>query len=547
MALKRDEMSIMGALFYAFPDAYFLSRDIMCRAGRDFSRILSDARVKDQSRLERIVTERITRHEKLLTGGKGKHLPAARTFNFKEYRSIEPQMAPTSFICNECGAVFDLGLKDRKGELRESDFRCWYCKKPLSQVVHVFVHPPCGNIVEIRPTKCFNCGDTYMKLNLVKASFGKSSWKCPKCGNAYQLVQYCRNCGTGKDIPRMRPMPAASAVKPMSMSAVDVSSDWEVCIDDWFVFGGRILEEKILDEIKDEMIREAVQEKMAKDVSYRERLIAEYKERHPSERSRDDIIREEIGEISEDTKAELSEYMGARENIAPDGGRPPGESALLERNFGVRVNYLGQLPLVTMVYGYLVGSTNEEISKLQLFDAGLGNYNILTHCYESEALLIELMPEKVVEWLAKRGHKIDVDSLRRILLTQRLSETYQLVRDLLHTVSHLLIRQSEIFSGISRDSLSEMVFPSAMAFLIFSTEGTELGALRTTFEAKMPSWFHMAKYAAENCPYDPLCASHDSACHGCLYIAERSCNNYFNRYLDRKVVVSIADSIGYWR
>ena len=50
------------------------------------------------------------------------------------------------------------------------------------------------------------------------------------------------------------------------------------------------------------------------------------------------------------------------------------------------------------------------------------------------------------------------------------------------------------------------------------------------------------------CSNDPVCAAHDpasessdrrtegAACHGCLYIAESSCER-FNRYLDRALVV----------
>jgi hypothetical protein len=56
------------------------------------------------------------------------------------------------------------------------------------------------------------------------------------------------------------------------------------------------------------------------------------------------------------------------------------------------------------------------------------------------------------------------------------------------------------------------------------------------------------------CSNDPVCSSHTpgqgsveqlsgSACHGCLYISETSCEQ-FNRYLDRSLVVSTIDRLG---
>ncbi len=542
--IKRNEMSISAALFYAFPNAYFLVRDIMCKAGNNYERILSNAKVRDEVRLERIITQRICRHEMGLTEGKGKRLPAKRQFQFREYRSIDPELAPASFLCPQCNKVYDL---QKKKDIKESDFICPNCKSSLSQIVHIFTHPQCGNIQEIKPKLCYECKKSYFELYLVKENFAKSTWLCPNCKTKVHLSYLC-NCSTD-DRVKMKPMPAASAIKPMSINAVDVGSGWEECIDSWFRFEGGTLEEKILGDLPEPM-REIAQRNMEADESFKEKMIADYKEKHPSERSREEIIREEIGEISFNVRRLLSEYKGATSHIAFDGKLSEAEASKVEKDFGLKLFYLDRIPLVTMVYGYLVGSTDEANSKLQLFDAGYGNYNVLTRCYESEALLVELSPARVVNWLNKSGKELDEKSLRKILLTSSgdcAGDIPSAVKTLLHTISHLMIRQSEIFSGISRDNLGEMVFTPAMSFVIFSTEGTELGALKSTFESQMYNWLHKTRHAAENCPYDPLCEAHvPSACHGCLYIAERSCNEMFNANLDRKLVVTISKNIGYW-
>jgi hypothetical protein len=90
-----------------------------------------------------------------------------------------------------------------------------------------------------------------------------------------------------------------------------------------------------------------------------------------------------------------------------------------------------------------------------------------------------------------------------------------------------------------------------MASILLSTgtpgsEGT-LGGLVEQGQALL-THLRRAFDAAELCANDPLCADHSprgdhaerflegAACHGCLYIAEPSCER-FNRYLDRALVV----------
>ena len=84
-------------------------------------------------------------------------------------------------------------------------------------------------------------------------------------------------------------------------------------------------------------------------------------------------------------------------------------------------------------------------------------------------------------------------------------------------------------------------------------EGSELGSEGTfgglVDQGKRLSW-HLARAfdTGRLCSNDPVCAQHvpdddpterhleGAACHGCLFIAESSCER-FNRYLDRALVV----------
>lgn len=90
-----------------------------------------------------------------------------------------------------------------------------------------------------------------------------------------------------------------------------------------------------------------------------------------------------------------------------------------------------------------------------------------------------------------------------------------------------------------------------MAAILFSTgtTGSE-GTLGGLIEQGRRIHAHLSRAIEQGklCSNDPICAYHDpsqdpterylegAACHGCLFIAEPSCEQY-NRFLDRALVV----------
>ena len=131
---------------------------------------------------------------------------------------------------------------------------------------------------------------------------------------------------------------------------------------------------------------------------------------------------------------------------------------------------------------------------------------------------------------------------------------------LLHSLSHLLMNALALECGYSASALAERIYCSdgqgdkgqpAMAGLLISTgtpgaEGT-LGGLVEQGRL-MDRHFLRAAELGTLCSHDPVCAAHSpandiaerhlegAACHGCLFIAECSCER-FNQYLDRALVV----------
>lgn len=133
---------------------------------------------------------------------------------------------------------------------------------------------------------------------------------------------------------------------------------------------------------------------------------------------------------------------------------------------------------------------------------------------------------------------------------------------LLHSLSHLLITSISLACGYPSASIRERLYSAqpgddgtesggAMAALLLSTgsAGAE-GTLGGLVEEGRRLDHHLARALemARLCSNDPVCAFHSprsdyaerylegAACHGCLFIAEPSCER-FNRFLDRALVV----------
>ena len=138
-------------------------------------------------------------------------------------------------------------------------------------------------------------------------------------------------------------------------------------------------------------------------------------------------------------------------------------------------------------------------------------------------------------------------------------------RLMLHSFSHVLIKQLTLDCGYSSAALRERLYidddPEGMCGVLIYTgtsdsDGT-LGGLQSRAEKKiLENTILTALEAARWCSSDPLCISGDmaqsealsvAACHSCLLLPETSCE-YHNRYLDRALLVGTVEdsSIGYF-
>lgn len=128
---------------------------------------------------------------------------------------------------------------------------------------------------------------------------------------------------------------------------------------------------------------------------------------------------------------------------------------------------------------------------------------------------------------------------------------------LLHSISHMLITELALDCGYPASALRERLYcaprdaalPMAGILLMTGSSGAE-GTLGGLVEEGRRIGRHIHRALEHNalCSNDPVCAYHSpaedlaerylegAACHGCLFVAECSCER-FNKYLDRALVV----------
>lgn len=181
-----------------------------------------------------------------------------------------------------------------------------------------------------------------------------------------------------------------------------------------------------------------------------------------------------------------------------------------------------------------------------------------------EGIFLQLREDMVSAWVSRVHEHEHITALRNSYRqwafdrAQTPQTDFPVARfTLIHTLSHMLMRQVALECGYSSASLRERLYlgtPDAPAAgVLISTaasdsEGT-LGGLVALGQARhLERLLGLAFEEAEHCSSDPLCAEHlptvqhatlhAAACHACLFASETSCESG-NRWLDRAVLADL--------
>jgi hypothetical protein len=127
---------------------------------------------------------------------------------------------------------------------------------------------------------------------------------------------------------------------------------------------------------------------------------------------------------------------------------------------------------------------------------------------------------------------------------------------MLHSLSHLLITAVALDCGYAASSIRERIYTgeSGYGILLYTASPDAEGTLGGLVEAagRIDRYLRQALELGQLCSNDPVCAQHRSdaweedrflhgaACHGCLLLAESSCERR-NDFLDRALVVPTVD------
>jgi len=176
-----------------------------------------------------------------------------------------------------------------------------------------------------------------------------------------------------------------------------------------------------------------------------------------------------------------------------------------------------------------------------------------------EGVFVSFRKEAVAEWAARKAvQEREVELFQGFQLWKdrhpQSSANFPGIRYvMLHSLAHLLITTVALECGYSSSAIRERVYASDAGYGILLYTGTPdsegtLGGL-VQVGRRIEEHLRSAIELGRLCSNDPVCAQHSAkhaleeqyllgaACHGCLLIAETSCER-FNQYLDRALVVS---------
>lgn len=212
-----------------------------------------------------------------------------------------------------------------------------------------------------------------------------------------------------------------------------------------------------------------------------------------------------------------------------------------------RVDLIDRFPILTGHYGYTRGGQDPGQSRLRVFKEK-SSFVVHGDLGATEALFFRLSPQAVRDWLAARGHTIEGAHdprsayeavLRAMGPEPSVSPVTADVTTLVHSMSHRVVRHAAFFAGIDRNALSELLFPNALAFVMYAVPrgGFVLGGLQALFENDLHDLLERVVHDESRCALDPGCGSNPkgAACAVCLHLGEPSCRMY-NTMLDRKVL-----------
>ncbi|MCJ7445994.1 MAG: hypothetical protein MUO26_15990 [Methanotrichaceae archaeon] len=232
----------------------------------------------------------------------------------------------------------------------------------------------------------------------------------------------------------------------------------------------------------------------------------------------------------------------------------------LKNRYGIReITYIPEINLVSSCIGIINGINKfydkdfvPHFNPIWETQREKNKIHVYAYPFRTEGLLIDLDKIRVCEWLYRndliKEKPRSENEAKQILMDIKLNmDSYIALSTLLHTLSHLLIRRSSLYTGLDSDSCSELIFANSASILIYSTSSINIGGLQFVFEHSLSDWFKEIEFDTDECTLDPACIFEKGACFSCMYLQEYICTG-FNQLLDRDVFLGKKRfKSGFWR
>jgi len=521
-------------------------------------------------------------------------------------RGIVAQISPLTFYCPKCHKVYQF----RDSETYRQQRRCRICHVELKQLRQIYFCK-CGWASDKHPVYCSTCHSSdHITWG---GTQGDYEFKCTKCGRKIPMIKKCEQCGS-RCMPKVALDP--SQYFPYSLSLIDIIDEKvERFISDtdygavltiacWLGLVSRNELSGIIDNgISSDP--DAFQKKY--DESY-SMFIAAGLDATSASNAAQAIANKDCGSkyltIAKDIKSKiyttpeslsqvaemLLEYMFVQElkensslkdaegisRLLNTNANPEVFEEIAQKRAISAVKVYGEIPFISCSYGYTREKSEPEAGVvLHAFkEEHNGIKNIYATKLDTEGVLFEFDRARILAWLLRNnyiekdnipdlGDEIAVklwfaNNIRPDLvkpfskIDPQYAATYY-VYNLIHTLSHLLIRSAASMCGLDKNSISEYILPGVPAVLVYcqNSQGFNLGALFNIFEAYFDKWIERTYKSAQECIFDPICIERYRACTGCVYLNEVSCQ-HFNHDLDRSLIIGLVDKVnnvrhwGFW-
>lgn len=200
----------------------------------------------------------------------------------------------------------------------------------------------------------------------------------------------------------------------------------------------------------------------------------------------------------------------------------------------------------------------------------LTKYLPATESY-GEGIFIDLKSDHIEEWFTINWER-NKNFKNRIEKVMKNSNTTQFVVQkrfrnpkylskfiLIHTLSHILIKEFEFLCGYPAASLNERLFvdkdnmQGVLIYTVAGSEGSYGGLISQAKPEKFKKILESALFRAKDCASDPVCYRSDgqgvgglnlAACYSCALLPETSCEE-FNCFLDRALLID--ENFGYFQ